>query len=205
MTQKVGGITVRIIKQLYGNGNVNKAALANFRGASDFSGPRAQAVWSIIVPNLDDQMLSISGEPTHEEAAIFTALRLYAIRQQGIDECVYGSSKAVAETADSGVRFFTYLAQVRQRSDHKDSLDLRVQRVISATNLSAVINGLTQLIRQSKASSKLAKIDYGRLAEDLYWYQTSLESGTRVRVRWGQDYYRASNQTEENEGEDNND
>ena len=81
---KIARITNNIIEsKLYDNGNFNRGALASLRGSNSLLSKKATAVMPIMLSELPKNDLSIDGTPTYAENAVFTALRCYAIYQQG--------------------------------------------------------------------------------------------------------------------------
>ena len=198
MERTINQITYEIIQELYGHGNPNKAVLASIRSAASMTSPRAQKVWPIMMDKLEKSMLSKNGQPTHAETAIYAALRLYAIHQQSSrDAFVYGSSGRDA-SAD-GLTFFQALANLRRNSDTREALDRRVQALFGTTNVNSVINSMTHLIDILKATNPTQNIDYPKLANDLYWFQTSYQDATQTRLKWGQQYYQFIKPTTEGE------
>lgn len=203
MAYEIEQITNKIIlRELYQNGHPNKAVLAGLRNAATMTSQRAQIVWPLLMPYLNDQQLSRDGTPTYAETAIYTAIRFYAIHQQGTEASVYGA--AGGDKAD-GRQFFSALAVMRGNADTRVALDRRVQPLLATTNVASVINSLSHLVSILKANSRTQKIDYAWLAQDLYNLQLSYEQANRVRLRWGQQYFRATQANLENEGEKNHD
>lgn len=203
-TFKIIKMTASIIQELYGNGNINRAVLASIRGASSMTSPRAQNVWPIMMEKLDPAMLSRTGKPTRAEIAVYSALRFYAIHQQGKEPLVAGIS-GKDETAD-GIMLFAALANLRKNDDTRTALDRRVQALFGTTNISSVINSITHLVEILKATTPNQKIDYARLAGDLYRYQGSYQQARQVSLAWAQQYYRYIKQPVASaEGEKNND
>jgi len=201
MSQQIKEITSRIILGLYRKGHPDKAVLASLRNAPTITSPRAQQVWPILMANLDQNQLSRDGVPTREEVAVYTAIRFYAIHQQGREPEVYAPSKG--EDA-KGTPFFTALAKLRGNEELRTAMDRRVQPLLATTNAAGVINGLTHLVSILKANSPAVKIDYAWLAQNLYGLQGSYEQANRVRLRWGQQYFWVK-QADKNEGENTND
>ncbi|KRL04350.1 type I-E CRISPR-associated protein Cse2/CasB [Liquorilactobacillus oeni] len=187
MPYKIQNAAIRIIQKLYGNGSLDKAVLASARSGATINSQRAQRVWPIMMANLDDNMLSKTGKPTYAEIAIYAAIHFYAIYQQGKETIVYGSA-GPAEGAD-GLQLFQALANLRKRDETRVALDRRVQAILGTTNINSVINGITHLIEILKANPNLPKIDFAKLAENLYWFQLSYEYANNVRLLWGQQYF----------------
>jgi len=203
MASEVKKAAGQIIRTLYRNGNPDKAVLASLRNAPTITSHRAEMVWPVIMTNLDESQLSHApnGEPTPEEVAVYTAIRFYAIHQQGNnDSFVYAS--AYSEDPQ-GETFFGALGRLRGNDDLRVAMDRRVQPLLATTNVSGVINSLSHLVSILKSHSPAQKIDYALLAQDLYGLQKSYEQASRVRLRWGQQYY--SVKQAKSEGENTND
>lgn len=175
---------------MYRNGNINKAVLASARHAVSMVSPQAQSVWPIMMAELQKPMLSQNGEPTYAEIATYAAVRLYAIHQQSTDTCVYSPSfNQYNNEKSEGISLFAALASLRQSDDARAALDRRVQLLLATTNVNSVINSLTHLVAILKVSQRTCKIDYARLADDLFHFQMSYEQANRVRLNWGRQYF----------------
>lgn len=198
MEHTISRITYEIIQELYRHGNPNKAVLASIRSATSITSPHAQKIWPIMIDKLDESMMSRSGQPTSAEIAIYAALRLYAIYQQGQDPFVYGLS-GKDESAE-GLTLFGALANLRKDEQVRVALDRHVQALFGTTNVNSVINSMTHLVEILKASNSHQKIDYPKLAEDLYWFQQNFRLANNVRLKWGQQYYRYNKPTNTSEG-----
>lgn len=202
MPSEVKRTTDRIIRTLYRDGSPDKAVLASLRNAPTITSHRAEVVWPVIMANLDEDQLSHAkdGAPTPEEVAVYTAIRFYAIHQQGNnDSFVYAS--AFGDESE-GETLFGALGKLRGNEDLRVATDRRVQPLLATTNVSSVINSLSHLVSILKSHSKAQQIDYALLAQDLYGLQRSYEQASRVRLRWGQQYYSVK-QSKKSEGENN--
>ncbi|WP_057876527.1 type I-E CRISPR-associated protein Cse2/CasB [Liquorilactobacillus aquaticus] len=184
-----------ILCNLYRNGNINKAVLASARHAVSMASPQAQSVWPVMMAELQKPMLSQNGEPTYAEIATYAAVRLYAIHQQSTDTCVYSSSFNQYNEKPEGLSLFAALASLRQIEDARVALDRRVQPLLATTNVNSVINSLTHLVAILKVSQRTCKIDYARLADDLFHFQMSYEQANRVRLNWGRQYFYSINKS----------
>lgn len=202
MASQIREITGRIILALYRDGHPDKAMLASLRNAPTITSQRAQTVWPILMANLEQWQLSKNGKPTSAEVAVYTAIRFYAIHQQGQNTGqVYASSRG--EQAE-GTPFFTALAKLRGNEDLRTAMDRRVQPLLATTTAAGVINDLSHLVSILKANDRAQKIDYASLAEDLYELQESYERSSQVRLRWGQQYFWVK-PTQTTKGEENHD
>lgn len=198
MTFEIEKTTRQIIYALYRDGNPDKAVLASLRDAVSMTSRRAQVVWPIMMANLPKEQLSRDGVPTRAEVAVYTAIRFYAIHQQGKEPLVYGP--AGGDTA-TGMTLMSALANLRRSEDLRTALDRRVKPLLATTSVTGVVNELTHLVNILKAKNENQKIDYARLAQDLYGLQASYEQANRVRLRWGQQYFWEKTADTKNKGD----
>lgn len=179
--------TDSIIRQLYrkGGDTIRKDILAGLRAGKDVTSQRARIFWPVMMENLSSEYLA-SNEPTFEENAVYSAVRLYAIHQQGNDELVYVSGK------EEGNAFFEALKKVRiskqQNNIDTKSLDRRIQLLLATTNFGSLVNSLVQIEKIGKASG-FNKVDYSQLAQDLLYFQYSYENANKVLLKWGREYF----------------
>lgn len=204
MIYEIEAATDRIIRILNRNGGDtrDKAVLSSLNHAPSITSQRAQAVWPVLMANLDPSQLSHNGVPTRGEVAVYTAVRLYASYQQGQDAFVYGPSNG---KQPEGVQFFVALAKLRQNEETSKSFGGRVQKVLATTNAASVINGLSHLNDILKGYNGAQKIDFARLAQDLYRLQANYEQAMQVQLLWGQQYFSAQPVADKNEGVQTND
>ncbi|MGM9910626.1 MAG: type I-E CRISPR-associated protein Cse2/CasB [Lacticaseibacillus absianus] len=201
MAFEIEKATERIIRQLYNNGDTDKASLSALRSAATIDGYRAQKVWPVFLSNLDEKWLSKNGKATREETAIFAAVRMYALHQQASDSCVFGrrnySDKKDEET--NGRELFEALNLLKQGTDSHEALDRRVQALLGTNNISATIDQLIHLMQIIKSKKTGIQIDYARLAGDLYRFQLGYRQANEVRLRWGEQYYRTFKKLDTNQ------
>lgn len=179
----------KMLINLYANGSPNKRILASVRHANSVSSPQAQPIWPILMAELEYDDLSHNGEPTYAEKAAYTAIRLYAIHQQGNDKFVYSNSKSKRNEQPEGLTLFSVLAKLRGNTDAKIALDRRVKALLATTNVDSVINSLTHLVAIIKQQKLIVPVDYARLAQDLYYFQMSYEYANQIRLNWGRQYF----------------
>lgn len=167
-----------------------KAELARLRRCIGRKPGEIPDVVGILYEDLPEEMLSRSGEPTWEEWAISIALSLYAYHQMGKgvgSETVNAKGYSVGKAMRQLVRSDDDLERVRRR--------FNVCTAASGIQECAYyLRGIVQLL--SRANIPL---DYPALARDLYQLQTP-DSASRVKLRWGQDFYcYKKNKEEEND------
>lgn len=172
-----------------------KALLAQLRrGVGRMPGELPQ-LWGILLDNLPEEMTRKNGEPSKEEWAIYTALTLFALHQQGHDlphkpmHC-------------QGAKFGAAMARLVESPDDEERILRRFNMIATSGSIEELTNhlrGAVQLLR-----SKDIPLDYAQLAEDLLLYQ-NIRTQNHVRLRWGQDFYRERyNQDKQMEGAENN-
>ena len=177
----ISKITNNIIEnRLYDNGNFVKGALASLRGSNSLLSKKATAVMPVMLSKLAKNSLSVDGTPTYAENAVFTALRCYAIYQQGNDHYVNGSSSK---------SIFEALAQLSQNDDLRDALDRRMSILLGSTNFNGVSNSIIHLLQILKSHDRNQTLNFASLAQDLYNFQFSFENARKVCLRWGRQYY----------------
>lgn len=201
MAFEIEKATERIIRQLYNNGDTDKASLSVLRSAATIDGYRTQKVWPVFLSNLDEKWLSKNGKATREETAIFAAVRMYALHQQASDSCVF-SRRNYSDKKDeekNGRELFEALNWLKQGTDSHEALDRRVQALLGTNNISATIDQLIHLMQIIKSKKTGIQIDYARLAGDLYRFQLGYRQANEVRLRWGEQYYRTFKKLDTNQ------
>lgn len=138
------------------------------------------------------------GELSYMEQAIFTAIQMYAIHQQSNVESVlkFGNDDE-NESREKKYKANIGDALATLRSDESESIDKRFNAMITATNFNKLSYHLRQMIKILKSKSD-AKVDYAKLAEDLYWFMIGRKE--EVRLSWARSYYKYR-KNEEMEGE----
>jgi CRISPR system Cascade subunit CasB len=192
-TQKVIGLAKNKLNGLLNMSNEGqqKALLANLRRGIGHSPGELPALWGILFDCVQDEFL----ENQQYEWALYTALTLFALHQQGHDpktEPMYqegiGLGQAIACLVDSQL-------------ENEERITRRFNQIATSADLlemSQHLRGTVQLLRGEGIS-----LDYARLAGDLYQYQNPSRQ-TDVRLHWGQDYYRTLNHMKAQESEEEN-
>lgn len=189
MNEDLYKVTARIIYKLGERLELSetKATLSHLRNSIGRDISETVSVWPLMFEEVPLEYLSTNGTPTYQENAILASLQLYALHQQG-------KSKSMHEALGHSVG--KALHSIRDTND--TALDRRFNALITSSNFTELTTHLRHLISILKQKAD-TRIDYAKLSEDFYWYQRSAESASRMRMRWGQDYY--FYQTKEKEGE----
>lgn len=176
------------------NEHLVRADLANLRRGVGKKPGDMPELWGLLFRDLPEELMSKTGEPTRAEWAVSGALTCYALHQQG------ASRNAYAEGQRLGLA-------IRRLAGNDEEAMKAVQRRFNAFATARDmpecmhhLRGLVQLLR-----SKDIPLDYVELAGDLYEFQTP-DGAARVRLRWGQDFYRISfrDDNDENRKDDTN-
>ena len=158
-----------------------KAVLANLRRGVGRMPGELPELWGVFLQDLPEPLESRTGSPTPGEWAIYQALTLYALHQQG---------RALPRDSmhREGVRFGQAVRSLVKEGESPESSSVlrRFNALATASSMperAQHLRGLVQLLR-----AEAIPLDYVQLAEDLYWLQIP-ERAAGVSLRWGQDYY----------------
>ena len=157
-----------------------RAACARLRRAVGKPLESCADIWDFTISGSPEQWNSFEGKPSREEKAVHTALTLYALHRQ---------SKASSMSTDN-VSFGSALAKLKQsKPNSEEAIKRRFNAAATSvdyTELSYHVRGLVSLLKSDDI-----KMDYPRFAVDLFWFQFP-EYADRVRLRWGEDFYRSN-------------
>lgn len=171
------------------NDSQGRAAMAHLRRGVGHVPGELPLLWGSFLAGLPEELRSISGEPSRAEWAIYTALTLYALHQQGKTDSVQAEGISLGKAA------------LRLAGGSEDDR-LRIWRclnlVAQADDMREMSYRLRQLVTLLKAGG--IGLDYAMLAADLFEYQFDA-SANRVRLRWGQDFFHANKNEEDHHDE----
>ncbi len=162
----------------------SKAALAKLRRGIGKKLGEMPELLGFVLPEEE-----ISASPPQEariEKALYTALTLYALHQQGIDACV-STNQAEGEASASRWNSFGHAVRKLWKStSNQNGVSRRFDQVLTAKDLPELANHARGLISLMKGQQVF--LDYPSFAVDLYWFQR-LDSRRDVVLRWGKDFY----------------
>lgn len=177
-----------------------KALLANMRNSADKDISNNVDALAYVFSNLSYGEDDRYGELSYMEQAIFTAIQMYAIHQQSnVESVLKFGNEDENESREKKKKYKANIgdALATLRSDESESIDKRFNAMITATNFNKLSYHLRQMIKILKSKSE-AKVDYAKLAEDLYWFMIGRKE--EVRLSWARSYYKYR-KNEEMEGE----
>ena len=177
-----------------------RAQLANLRRGIGRKPGDMPELWGMLFAEMPEKMLSPNGQPTREEWAVYTALTLYALHQQGSKI----SEQNMHEEGKPENRLGRAVARlVKDEENDRERIARRFNAFATADDMLTAAHYLRGLIQLLRAEG--IPLDYVHLAENLYDFQ-DLESRPSVRLEWGQDFYdksRAANEAnDEQKGQD---
>ena len=153
--------------------------LANMRRGVGKAPGELPELWGLIFDRMPEELLGNQGH-SDAEWAVYSALTLYALHQQGSEESVQAADISVGSAA----------ACLVKSEDDTDRILKRLNLVATAVlqaDLAYHLRGLIQLLK-----GESAKLDYARLAKELYLFRYP-ESANDIKLSWGRDFYRQIN------------
>ena len=200
------------IKPLSENLNTSgsKANLAILRRGAGKTPGEMPELWGCFLRNLPEELMGTGSEPSKSEWAIYLALVMYALHQQGNDTPMnYIEDKNKNNTPNDSKDTSQQHEQGNDTSSEENcpnSLGTAVgklikteedaERIIRRFNVMATSADITELSYHLRTiigllNSEKITLDYSKLAKDLYRYQSSSPNiRANVRLEWGRDFYR---------------
>lgn len=186
--------TNNIIMSLENNKELSKtkAPLSNLRNSVGRPSVENLEGIKLLYEFIPEEFYTKYSKLSFEENAILTTLQLYAIHQQSEDESVNDTEKK-----DGWDNVGESISEMRNE-DNFLSLDRRFNAMITSQSFEELSNHLRQLIKILKGTKELIKINYPKLAQDLYDFARGYDE--RVRLNWSRAYYSKNiSKGEENE------
>lgn len=185
--------TERVISSLADNLKISRTKAMLSRLRNSIGRPLEENIdaISLIYQYMPEEFYSNFGSLTYEEEAIITTLQLYAIHQQSKQNSVSG--KQEKEVWDNIGSSLSYL----RLGENSLPFDRRFNALITSQSFEELSNHLRQLIKILKSKQEDIKINYPKLAQDLYDFARGYDE--RVRLNWSRAYYSNNYKGEENE------
>ena len=183
-----------------------RARLAELRRGVGHQPGDLPALWGSFLQELPKELWgreTAAGEcrePSEAEWAVYLALTLYALHQQG-EENVSMNEKGLHAGqggAPAGPEFRSCRAEDWTRAASCAG-STPLATADSMPEVSHYLRGMVQLFRGNEPKLKL---DYPRLAVELYRFQFP-DQAANVRLQWGQDLYQMNADTPETEEKEN--
>lgn len=161
-----------------------KASLALLRRGVGKHPGELPELWGAFLKDLPEELMSKTGEPSRAEWAIYTALTLFALHQQGHSEPMDAQGEEHR------------LGRAVRRLVHGSGDDSNEERVKFKLGLAANSDDMAELSYRLRSIVNLLgneniKLDYTDLAKDLFLFQSE-KYADNIRMKWGQDFYRST-------------
>ena len=178
--------------------NQRRAELAKLRRGIGHAPGELPELWGCFLLGMPESFQGRSA-PSAAEWAVYLALTLYALHQQG-EENVSMNEKGC--TLGRAVRLLSQNSAAAAQDWTESSVLRRFNALATADSmpeLSHYLRGMLQLFRENEPKLKL---DYPRLAVELYRFQIP-DQAANVRLQWGRDLYQMNADTPETEEKEN--
>jgi CRISPR system Cascade subunit CasB len=155
----------------------NTAMFAELRRGIGKQPGEVPQLWGYFLEGMPESFYG-DAQPSKAEWAIYVAITLYALHQQGNN-----ASWVLQEKQSIGVAF----ARLIVSDEDRERITRRFNILATASSIEELthyLRGAVQLLRDKKIG-----LDYVRLAGELYRFQYP-QQVANVRLRWGQDFYR---------------
>lgn len=168
--------------------NQLRAELAKLRHGIGHAPGELPAIWGAFLTDLPEEFYrNDDGNASPGEWAVYTALTMFALHQQGHD---FRSEWMNEE----GLQFGASVRKLAKKDEGKGEDEDKLKRIRARFNKIATASDLPELNHHLRGVINLLsgngiKLDYADLAVDLYNYSYA-EGRTKVRLKWGQDFCR---------------
>lgn len=183
--QLIFGFVSGKIQQLDEDTPWAKAMLAKLRRSAGKGLDESPEVWEAALSGLPEELYSRGVTESYAERAIHTALTLFALHRQGSERSVHDSENK-RSFGDAAARLVS--------DENEAGVRRRFDAVITAADISELSHHARGLIQQMRASDVPIKLNYAKLATDLFFYQIS-DQRDSVRLKWGRDFHRLIGKT----------
>lgn len=156
-----------------------RAKLANLRRGIGKAPGSLPKLWDVTLEGMPEVLYSRDGTPTQAEWAVYTALTLFALHQQGRaikQEPMSMENMPLGAAVHRLVRSEEDIARVKRRFD----------AAVTAEDIDEFVYHLRGIVQLLKSEG--IPLDYPALAAELYFFQFD-GARDKVRLRWGQDFF----------------
>lgn len=183
-SEQIRYYVLRKIKYLYENTDQGavRGMLANLRHGIGKEPGELPELWGAVFDGIPEELIGTKA-PSDAEWAIYTAVTLYAMHQQGNEECVHTDAVSIGKAA----------AELVKSDDDTERILNRMKLIATAvtpSDLAYHLRGIIQLLK-----GETVKLDYAELAAELYLFRFP-DNANSIRIQWGRDFYRKLNAKE---------
>lgn len=165
-----------------------RASLANLRRGVGHTPGEIPTIWGEFLLDMPEELIGKGAEISRAEWAIYTALTLFALHQQGKDRKSEPMSR-------EGISLGTAARKlIKSENDDRERVARRFYPAATAADIAEMSHHLRSLVTLLRSEG--IPLDYGMLASDLYAFQNP-DTADRVKLRWGEDFCRFYNKDNE--------
>ena len=161
------------------NESAQKAALAELRHGLGRAPGELPELWGAFLQDLPEELYGTSAGASREEWAIYLALTLFALHQQG-------KNPNTSPMHQQGQVLGKAMGQLIQTPDDESRVRRRFNVLATSADIQEMSTHLRSVIQLLRGES--IPLDYGMLAKDIFLYQFP-EYAPNVRLAWGRDFY----------------
>lgn len=177
--KQVESFTRMKIARLLQQSKENTKVLAELRRGIGKEPGEMPQLWGYYLHSMPEEFYGET-EPSRAEWAVYVALTLFALHQQGKNP----QTEPMQKDGQSIGKALSYL--VHSEDD--------LERITRRFNIIATASSVEELFHYMRSAIQLLRgehigLDYAKLAGDIYCFQFP-ELISNVRLRWGQDFYR---------------
>ena len=178
--------------------NQRRAELAKLRRGIGHAPGELPELWGSFLLGMPESFQGRSA-PSAAEWAVYLALTLYALHQQG-EENVSMNEKGC--TLGRAVRLLAQNSATAAQDWTESSVLRRFNTLATADSMPEVSHYLRGMVQLFRGNEPKLKLDYPRLAVELYRFQLP-DQAANVRLQWGRDLYQMNADTPETEEKEN--
>ena len=178
--------------------NQRRAELAKLRRGIGHAPGELPELWGSFLLEMPESFQGRSA-PSAAEWAVYLALTLYALHQQG-EENVSMNEKGCS--LGRAVRLLAQNSAAAAQDWTESSVLRRFNALATADSMPEVSHYLRGMVQLFRGNEPKLKLDYPRLAVELYRFQLP-DQAANVRLQWGRDLYQMNADTPETEEKEN--
>lgn len=184
----IGKIVQEKIERLLAEDPWSRAMLAKLRRGVGKNPGELPELFEIVLSDVPEDLYGTGDQISKPVLAIYTALTLFALHQQGKDRPMSNSGTEMNRFSGNSLGAAVgELVRLKDDVNNEGAVKRRFDTVVTATEFTEFAYHARSLIQLLKTED--IQLDYPRLAMDFYWYQFD-DVRNRIRLRWGEDYYR---------------
>lgn len=181
--------TAKQIAALCAGPDGQKAALAELRRGLGKAPGEEPRLWGAFLSELPPELYGRDGEPSRGEWAVYTALTLFALHQQGRNPSTEPVNQEGVRLGRAAAALVAYDDSGKRNDDSWERVRRRLIIAASARDIGELAYHLRALVRLLRDAGQ--PLDYPVLAKELYLWQTP-QGIERIKLQWAEDFHRNS-------------